>query len=107
MDAIDLEQAYADAHVAIWGALQEHVIREEKPPTQAEVTGFAEEGIKIVLKALGIKDPVPSEHVKITIEDLDGKMMKVALHLDPITPQGDTIVQLFGSNPDVPTEARS
>lgn len=107
MDAIDLEQAFADAQVAIWGALQEHVIREDRPASKEQVVCYAEEGVKIVLNALGIKNPVPAEHVKIIIEDLEGDMMKVAIHMEPLTPHGETIVHLFGSNADVPPEARS
>lgn len=97
----DLSAVAKEANAAIWDAIEEHAIVEDNPATKEQVIGYAETGIMIILKALNLPEPIRiSDHVKVTIEDLSGDMLKVGIHMEPMSKHGDTVVQVFGIEPD-------
>lgn len=85
----------------IWDSLQEAAMRSSGPAKREEVIKFVEEGVEMVLGELqrqekDLKSTKAEDHLLIDIEDQDGKMTKVAIHMEAKSPFGETVMCVFG-----------
>lgn len=100
---VDLSTVAAQANAHLWDSLIEDAFN-YLVPTQEDTTKYAFEAVEMVLKVLGVENPRGADHVKVRIEDLDGKMTKVAIHYEAITEQGQTAIVALGYGEPEPGE---
>lgn len=100
---LDLAVVAEQANAHIWDSLIEDACN-YLTPSKEEATKYAIEAVEMVLKELGLKSPVGKDHVKVVIEDLDGKMTKVAIHFEAITDEGQTAIVALGYGEPKPGE---
>lgn len=105
MSFYDFQKAVQQANDHIWDSLQERAMHTDGKPTKEEALRFVSEGVEMLLKHMQLTNPKitsvkAEDHVKIEIEDLNGQMTKVAIHMEARSEPGETIMFAFGYGPE-------
>jgi hypothetical protein len=105
----DLSSVAQQASDHIWDSLQEAAMRSSGPAKKSEVIQFVTEGVELVLKAMQLQEPElksvkADDHLFIDVEDQDGKMTKVAIHMESKSHFGQLVMCVFGYGEKPPKE---
>src|SRR5438128_5583051 len=99
---LDLSAVAQKANDHIWESLQEAAFQ-DGVPSKDDAKRFVAEAVEMVLTEMqptepGLKSVKADDHVSIEIEDLNGRMTKVAIHMEVKNKSeyGQTILCLFG-----------